>query len=75
MDFGASIFVYVHLIYNAQPRAILIEAMASNHQEPRGDRVAMRANSEALPWEPVPEGLRGPEVGDFGMRYALWNEI
>lgn len=27
-----------------------------HQQEPRGDRVAMRANSEALPWEPVPEG-------------------
>jgi len=36
----------------------------------RSDRMALRANSEALPWEPVPEGLTndifGPYVGDAG---------
>jgi len=34
------------------------------------DRMVLRANSEALPWEPVPEGLTGdifgPYVGDAG---------
>ena len=37
----------------------------------RSDRMALRANSEALPWEPVPEGLTNDIFGPYVPRQQL----
>lgn len=39
----------------------------------RSDRMALRANSEALPWEPVPEGLTNDIFGPYVPRQQLQN--